>query len=238
MELHEMPDDVIMIDHMTVKLIRSMAEDDFVVQAAQVSQLGENNAETDPRRLINALMRERHGSPFEHTAFTFFFEMPIFAAREHVRHRMASLNEMSGRYTILPNRFYTYPEDRLLVNNGTSMKPSMGPGTAEQRRIVAEGDWEQAQAGWTAYKRRKLAGISNEVSRSVLPLNIMTQMYWTVNARSLLNYLSLRVQHEAALNATYPQREIEMVGQEVERLFNSRMPLTYTAFLNNGRVAP
>ena len=95
--------DIEFSSEMTVKLVRSMASDDMVVQAAQVSAKGENNPETVPKRLINALLQGRHGSPFEHTAFTFFVEVPIFVVREWQRHRMSSFNEMSGRYTELPS---------------------------------------------------------------------------------------------------------------------------------------
>ena len=91
----------------TVKLIRSMAGDDTVIQAAQVSVLGENNPDTVPERLINYLMSSRHGSPFEHNSFTFFVEAPIFVFREWHRHRISSINEMSGRYTKLLPKFYT-----------------------------------------------------------------------------------------------------------------------------------
>ena len=89
-----------------VKLVRSMASDDMVIQAAQVSSKGENNPDTVPERLINALLKGRHGSPFEHTAFTFFIEAPIFVFREWQRHRISSFNEMSGRYTELKPKFY------------------------------------------------------------------------------------------------------------------------------------
>ena len=114
---------------MTVKLVRSMASDDMVVQAAQVSAKGENNPETVPLRLIQALMKGKHGSPFEHNAFTFFVEAPLFVFREWQRHRIGSFNEMSGRYTELPGKFYIPGNDRKVFNAGTKMKPNFTPGS-------------------------------------------------------------------------------------------------------------
>lgn len=222
---------------MTVKLVRSMASDDMVVQAAQVSAKGENNPETVPKRLINALLQGRHGSPFEHTAFTFFVEVPIFVVREWQRHRMSSFNEMSGRYTELPGKFYIPDHNRRVVNTGTKMKP-----TFEQAPFLVEMAKNElkynAGESWFGYRAMLDNGIANEVARMVLPLNIYTQMYWTVNARSLMNFLSLRVESDDSMFKSYPQWEIDMAAQKVEYIFKELMPATHEAFVKNGRVAP
>lgn len=223
---------------MTVKLVRSMASDDMVVQAAQVSAKGENNPETVPKRLINALLQGRHGSPFEHTAFTFFVEVPIFVVREWQRHRMSSFNEMSGRYTELPGKFYIPGDGRKTVNSGTKMKPRMvfdrnGAGRMFRRDLEF-----RSTAAWFAYQDALGSGVANEVARMVLPLNIYTQMYWTVNARSLMNFLSLRVESDDSMFKSYPQWEIDMAAQKVEDIFKELMPATHEAFVKNGRVAP
>lgn len=229
--------DIEFSSEMTVKLVRSMASDDMVVQAAQVSAKGENNPATVPNRLIRALMAGRHGSPFEHNAFTFFVEVPIFVVREWQRHRISSFNEMSGRYTALPGKFYVLPEDRAVVNKNTKMRPEFvfDKNLHRATNILMK---KGAIDAWTDYQSLLNMGVANEVARMVLPLNIYTQMYWTVNARSLMNFLSLRVESDESHVMSYPQREIHEAALMVEMLFAEEMPMTHSAFLDNGRVAP
>jgi len=232
----------------TVKLVRAMAGDDTVVQAAQVSAKGENNPETVPLRLIEAMMKGKHGSPFEHNAFTFFVEAPIFVFREWQRHRISSFNEMSGRYTDLLPKFYVPADDRRMFNIGTKMKPEFisyeeycegalvdieASNNAVQSRLYLA-----AESAWVEYQEMLNHGIANEVARVVLPLNIYSQMYWTVNARSLMNFLSVRVESDDSTVRSYPQWEIQMGADQVEEAFAQLMPLTHLAFINNGRVAP
>lgn len=221
-----------------VTLVRAMASDDTVVQAAQVSVLGRNNPETDSPRLINYLMSHRHGSPFEHNMFTFFVEAPIFVFREWHRHRIASINEMSGRYTKLVPKFYTPDDDRLLRNIGTSARPEFARGTQEQKELVKYGDYRIARDAWSLYEERLEAGVANEIARTILPLSIYSQMYWTVNARSLMNFISLRVDSKDSLIRSRPQWEIQLAANKVEEIFKTYMPHTYHAFLAAGRVAP
>lgn len=222
----------------TVKLIRSMASDDMVVQAAQVSARGENNPKTVPQRLIDALMKGRHGSPFEHTAFTFFIETPIFVIREWQRHRISSFNEMSGRYTALKPKFYIPDEHRKMINYGTKMKPKFSYDRNGAGNVFREFLMDESDISWRRYQEALDDGIANEVARMVLPLNIYSQMYWTVNARSLMNFLSLRVQSDESRFETYPQYEIDQAAQQIEELFRQQMPATHKAFINHGRVAP
>ena len=239
--------DIQFSSEMTVKLVRSMASDDMVIQAAQVSAKGENNPQTVPERLIQALMSGRHGSPFEHTAFTFFVEAPLFVFREWQRHRMSSFNEMSGRYTTLPGKFYIPGDDRNVVNSGTKMKPDFtlvdwdidaNREDTLRRDNVRESLITLASGAWIHYQNLLRQGVANEVARMVLPLNIYSQMYWTVNARSLMNFLSLRVVSDDSLVRSYPQFEIDQAAQKVEAIFAEAMPATYAAFIKNGRVAP
>lgn len=225
----------------TVKLVRSMASDDMVIQAAQVSSKGENKPETVPARLINALVKGKHGSPFEHNAFTFFVEAPIFVFREWHRHRIASINEMSGRYTELPGKFYIPGDDRSVINKGTKMKPEYLPKTEFLNEVdisVLMYLRNQASQGWERYQSMLKMGAAHEVARMVLPVNVYSQMYWTVNARSLMNFLSLRSRQDGAAVPSYPQREIQMGAEKIEDIFAELMPLTYAAFIENGRVAP
>ena len=225
---------------MTVKLVRSMASDDMVVQAAQVSAKGENNPETVPLRLIQALMKGKHGSPFEHNAFTFFVEAPLFVFREWQRHRIGSFNEMSGRYTTLKPKFFLTPRDRPMINVGTKMKPEMVAASDEIYNLHIKNKRATALIAWDSYMDDLDAGIANEVAREDLPLNIYSQMYWTVNARSLMNFLSLRGTQDDRPEEirSYPQREIQMAAEQIELIFDEAMPATYHAFVENGRVAP
>lgn len=234
--------EITMSSDITVKLIRSSASDDYVVQAAQVSIKGENNPETDSPRLINYLMEGRHGSPFEHNSFTFFVKAPIFVFREWHRHRIASINEMSGRYTEMLPEFYTPDEDRILVNSGTSARPEF---LHEERAdapwmlaAVQAGDLAVAEHAWAVYQSRLDIGVAKEVARGVLPVNIYSQMYWTVNARALMNFISLRTDSPDAAVRSRPQREIEMGAETLEKEFSKLMPITHAAFVKNGRVAP
>lgn len=222
---------------MTVKLVRAMASDDMVVQAAQVSAKGENKPETVPLRLIEALMKGRHGSPFEHNAFTFFVEAPLFVFREWQRHRVGSFNEMSGRYTKLLPKFYTLSPGRKVINKNTKMKPEFEYSEFlwnETSGVMAD----NAEDSWEVYEYLLRNGVANEVARMVLPLNIYSQMYWTVNARSLMNFLSLRIESEESLVKSYPQWEIQMGAEKVEEAFRHHMPATWHAWVANGRVAP
>lgn len=239
--------DIKFSSEMTVKLVRCMASDDMVVQAAQVSAKGENNPETVPLRLIQALMKGKHGSPFEHNAFTFFVEAPLFVFREWQRHRISSFNEMSGRYTELLPKFYIPASDRNVVNSGTKMKPDFSQVDWDvdanredtlRRDCVSESLRTVSANAWFHYQDLLARGVANEVARMVLPVNIYSQMYWTVNARSLMNFLSLRGDQEGAQVPSYPQREIQMAAETIEMIFDEAMPATYHAFVENGRVAP
>lgn len=221
-----------------VKLIRSTASDDGVVQAAQVSVKGENKPDTVPERLISYLMGARHGTPFEHNSFTFFVAAPIFVFREWHRHRISSINEMSGRYTVLKPRFYSPAPGRKMINVGTSARPKMAPGTPEQYKLMVSGDKAVAKYAWDVYQQRLKAGISNELARTVLPVSVYSEMYWTVNARSLMNFLSLRVDSPDSRIPTSPQWEIQMGAEKLEAIFAELMPITHATFVKNGRVAP
>lgn len=229
----------VFVDDVQVKLIDYMAKDISVTRSAQVSVKGENNPGTDTPRLINYLSSARHGSPFEHTAFTFFVKAPIFVFREFMRHRMASYNEQSARYSIMAPEFYIPGVDRGLVNVGTPAKPDLQPGTEAQREVMDNEHRQSCVRSWEAYERMLGVGIAREVARGVLPVNLMSQMYVTINARSLMNFLSLRVDGgESAVYPSWPQKEIEMVAERMEALFAEKMPNVHAAFVASGRVAP
>jgi len=226
------------LDDVEVKLIDSMASDLSVTRSAQVSVKGENKPETDTPRLINYLLSARHGSPFEHATMTWFVKAPIFVFREFQRHRIASYNEMSGRYTQLLPEFYVPNAERPLVNVGSSARPEFAPGTESQYDLMVESFLETYELAWEKYEIMLEAGIANEVARAVLPVGIFSQMYVTMNARALMNFLSLRIDHEESAVRSRPQHEIQLVAQKMEEDFKTLMPHTWESWHSNGRVAP
>ena len=230
---------------MTVELVKSSASDNDVIWAARVSTAGEKSIEAmteDPARskgLINYLMRERHGSPFEHNSMTFLISAPIFVFREFHRHRIGwSYNESSGRYRELEPVFYVPAPERRLVQEGKTGHYVFVDGTPEQYDVVVEETKAACETAYRAYQRMLRAGVAREVARGVLPVATYSSMYATCNARSLMAFLSLRTKREDSTFPSYPQREIEMVGEAMEAEWARLMPLTHEAFDRNGRVSP
>ena len=229
---------------MSVELIKASASDADVIWAARVSTAGEQSLEEvgqDPSRaagLINYLARERHGSPFEHTSMTFFVSAPIFVFREFMRHRIASYNEESGRYRELRPVFYIPAPERKLIQIGKTGAYTFVDGTQEQYEITVSAMKESYLFVYERYQIMLEAGIAREVARAVLPVGLYSSMYVTMNARALMNFLSLRTSREGSHFPSYPQREIEMVAEKMEEHFAGLMPLTHGAFEKSGRIAP
>jgi thymidylate synthase (FAD) len=236
--------EIIFRSDMTVELVKASASDADVIWAARVSTAGEQSLEEigeDPARsagLINYLARERHGSPFEHTSMTFFISAPIFVFREFMRHRIASYNEESGRYRELSPVFYVPDADRKLIQIGKPGAYTFVDGTKEQLEITEAAMKEAYTLAYQQYQVMLDAGIAREVARAVLPVGLYSSMYVTMNARALMNFLSLRTAREGSHFPSYPQREIEMVAEKMEVEFARLMPLTHAAFEKSGRVTP
>ena len=230
----------------TVELVRASAQDNDVLFAARVSTKGEQSLAAadeaaDAARdagLINYLMRDRHGSPFEHNSMTFYVQAPIFVFREFMRHRIASYNEESGRYRELRPVFYVPGPQRRLVQQGKPGAYDFVEGTAEQYELVHAQTRQVCEQAYAAYQRMLDAGVAREVARIVLPLTIYSSMYVTMNARALMNFLSLRTKRVDSTFPSFPQREIEMCAEQMEDHWAGLMPLTHAAFDKNGRVAP
>ena len=235
---------IIFRSDMTVELVKASASDADVIWAARVSTAGEQSLDEigeDPARsagLINYLARERHGSPFEHTSMTFFISAPIFVFREFMRHRIASYNEESGRYRELSPVFYIPDADRKLVQIGKAGSYSFIEGTKEQLEVTEAAMKKSYVLAYEQYQVMLEAGVAREVARAVLPVGLYSSMYVTMNARALMNFLSLRTAREGSHFPSYPQREIEMVAEKMEVEFARLMPLTHAAFEKSGRVTP
>jgi thymidylate synthase (FAD) len=220
------------LDHGFVRLDGSMADDLSVVNAARVSFARRKDEMDDSDLgLIRFLMRERHGTPFEHNAFRFHVRCPIFVAREWFRHRVGSFNEFSMRYAKATDEFYVPAREDVRTQVGKpgaytfeTVEPELADSVRDELRAV----YEQAYA---TYERLVEQGVAREVARAVLPVGAYTEFYWTINARSLMNFVSLRAAETA-------QREIRRYAEAVERLFADVMPVTHAAFVANDRTAP
>lgn len=213
-------------DHSTVELIKTNANDADVAFAAWVSNFADEarNRPTDHiAGLINFLYRENHTSPFEHGSFTFFVDTPIFVAREYMRHRTWSYNEVSGRYSEMKPRFYVPNEERPLVQTGKIGAYKHVPGSDEQYALMNAIQRRHYEDSWTRYQQQLNAGIAREVARNVLPLATMTQFYATSNPLNVLKFFTLRSEGQAL-------HEIRVVSQMQEEMFKEVMPLTFAAF--------
>ena len=209
-----------------------MATDLSVVNAARVS-FARRKDEMDEadEGLVRFLMRDRHGTPFEHNSFRFHIRAPIFVAREWMRHRVGSFNEFSMRYAKATDDFYVpAPEDvRSQVGKpGAYSFEPVSDEIAEATRAELRAVYETAYA---AYARLVELGVARELARSAIPVGAYTEFFWTVNARSLMNFVSLRAAETA-------QREIRRYADACERFLAERMPVTHAAFVAAGRVAP
>jgi thymidylate synthase (FAD) len=220
------------LDHGFVRLDAAMADDLAVVNAARVSfaRRKESMDESD-EGLVRFLMRERHGTPFEHNSFRFHVRCPLFVAREWFRHRVGSFNEFSMRYARATDDFYVpEPEDvRTQVGKpGAYTFEPVDAELAERTRAELEDVYDHA---YTTYERLVEAGVARELARAALPLGAYTEFYWTVNARALMNFVSLRAAESA-------QREIRRYADAVERFLAEKMPVTHAAFVANERTSP
>lgn len=228
---------VTMTSTISVEPIRHLAEDRFVAEAARVSTLAEVAAlaavARDNYGLIRRLVADRHGSPFEHTFFTFRVHAPLYVMTEHLRHRTGwSYNGESGRYKTFQPVFYTPPAERGVTQVGRAMEYDVQPGDEDQRRDVTETMAGSARSAWEDYDYLLERGIAREVARQVLPTNLMTTYYTSCNARSLMAFLALRG------TGTHALWEIQQVANGYQEALSTAMPITYAAFVTNGRTAP
>jgi thymidylate synthase (FAD) len=219
------------LDHGFVALDAALASDLAVVNGARVS-FNQSSDDLDDKDagLIRFLMRDRHGSPFEHGYFRFLVKAPLFVVREHHRHRAGhSYNEWSGRYSRIEAEFYV--PDFVRSQVGKPGAYSFEP-VDEATRAAARREIEQnATRAFQTYERLLEQGIAKEVARAVLPLSTYTKYFWSCNPRSLMHFCSLR-NHESA------QYEIRQYAAAAETFLERLMPVTHAAFMASGRVAP
>ena len=226
---------------MDVELLDHMGSDYTIAGAAWVSNYGAQE-ETDIKRvpgLINFLMRDRHGTPFEHNSITFRISAPLFVFYEFHRHRVGwSYNEESARYRELDPVFYVPRADRALRQVGSPGKYEFTPGSEDQQLVTGTTHKYVARETWAMYQFMLEDGVAREVARNVLPVSIYKTMYATTNMRALMSFLSLRMNHPQETVPTFPLREIAMVAEKLDELVRPLFPLTMEAFDRNGRVGP
>lgn len=215
-----------------LRLDAVMADDLSVVNSARISlaKRSEQIEEADIN-LINYLMKERHGTPFEHNAFRFHVRCPIFVAREWFRHRIGSFNEFSGRYSEFTQDAYIPEADDIRTQTG---KPGNYTYEPVDEHIAEEAIKQISDAynkAFETYRELLAHNVAKELARIVLPVGAHTEFYWTVNARSLMNFISLRTAENA-------QREIRAFAIKIEEHFAEHMPHTWQAFNQHGRQAP
>lgn len=233
-------DEILIRSDFDVDLIEFAGSDELICKAARVSTLGAASIESsESSGLIKFLMKNRHGSPFEHSMIVVRVTAPIFVWREFMRHRIGiSYNEQSGRYMKLDGVFYLPPSDRNLVQVGKPGHYTFKPGTDEQYRMMWDALFNSYNRAWTSYQQQIDIGICNEVARMCLPVSVYSTAYVTMNPRSLMHFLSLRTKVEHALFPSFPMWEINQVANQIEEIFKDKFPLTHTAFNECGRVCP
>jgi thymidylate synthase (FAD) len=212
------------LDKGFVRLVDFMGGDQGVVDAARVSYGGVSKGPEADKKLIAYLLKHAHMTPFEHSVFKFHVSAPIFVARQWFRHRFAAYNEISFRYTEVKDYFYM-PE----TWRGQDKKNKQGSTAAvelDQKALHAMFK-DQVDAALSTYKKMIEMGVAREMARMVLPVNLYTEFYWTVNARSLMNFVVLRADGHA-------QWEIQKYGEAMAQAFKALMPWTYEAFLRDG----
>lgn len=242
------------LDRGDVTLLNTMGNDSVVIAAARVSNGVEySEASKGPdkdQKLINYLIKHRHGTPFEHATLQFYVKAPLFVVREWQRHRMASYNEISGRYVEFEPEFYIPEYWRIQSENNKqgSIRPTEDkldfikkePGLLVFYDDYTVEEWDETLTQWMKehveaafglYETMLSFKVAKEMARMVLPLNLYTEFYFTVNARSLMNFLSLRAAEDA-------QFEIRMYATAIEQMFAEVMPMTYLAWVMNKRIAP
>ena len=208
------------LDKGFVKLVDFMGSDIRAVSAARVSFGGTSKGEERDKMLIKYLMENKHLSPFEHCYFQFHIKCPIFVARQWMRHRIASYNEISARYTEVKDEFYFPKAFRI-------QDMSNRQGSIESDKLDNEAlskIYEEAiEHSYQAYQKLLKAGVAREMARCLLPVAQYTQFYWTINLRSLLNFISLRADSHA-------QYEIRVYANAIKEIVKQKMPWSFAAF--------
>ncbi len=211
------------LSHGFVALVDYMGTDASIVQAARVSYGAGTKSVRDDRGLIRYLLRHRHTTPFEMVEFKFLVRLPIYVARQWVRHRTASINEYSQRYSVVPDEFDLPPAEEV---RRQSTRNRQGRGEPLPGEVVERFRSELARVSteaYAAYERALADGVARETARLILPLSYYTEWYWKSDLWNLLHFLSLRLDPHA-------QEEIRLYAAELAQIVRVVCPIAYEAF--------
>lgn len=211
---------------MTVQVMDTMGDDYSPIQAARVSTEGaESRTTEDNNGLRRYLLREKHMVPFETQVMRFYIEAPIFVTRQILKHRIASISEESGRYKELEPVFYVPRADRPVKQVGKTGDYNFVK-NEDLNRFATHEIKTVSEVAWLRYESMLSQDVAKEVARMVLPLNIYSSMYFTINSRSLFNFFDLRTFQ----GKSKPQHEIAMVANQMYNLWYGEYPLTAAAW--------
>lgn len=213
------------LDKGFVRMVDYYGSDSRIVQAARVSYGEGTKTVSQDGALIDYLLRHQHTSPFEQVVFTFHLKMPIFVARQWVRHRMGRMNEVSGRYSIMKDEFYV-PENSCISKQSTNNKQGRGEVFEEQQAKEFQAEFiEGQQKAYEVYKGMVEKGIAREIARINLPLALYTEFYWQMDLHNLFHFLKLRLDSHA-------QYEIRLYAKKILEIIKTVCPMAVSSFEN------
>ena len=220
----QVPEDAIKcLDKGFVRLVDSMGGDDAIVQAARVSYGQGTSKVSQDRGLIRYLMRHRHTTPFEMVEFKFHCKMPIFVARQWVRHRTANINEYSLRYSEARDEFYYPDPEHIQFQSALNKQGRMGKVPAELKQKVQDYFKEISEKSFAMYAELNEAGVARELARAVLPVNLYTEWYWKNDLHNLLHFIGLR-------SDSHAQYEIRVYSDAMAESVKAVAPFAWEAY--------
>jgi thymidylate synthase (FAD) len=211
------------LDHGFVRLVDYLGDDARIVQAARVSYGEGTKTVREDAALIDFLLRNRHTSPFEMVELTLHIKAPIFVARQAMRHRTASVNEVSGRYSVLPEEFYLPNPDQVRAQGKRSRQVGEGPVEPGTARRASESFDRALRRSYETYNELLEAGVAREMAREVLPVGLYTEFYWKQDLHNLFHFLRLRMDWHA-------QYEIRAYGDAIAKCVKAVAPMAFEAF--------
>ena len=214
------------LDHGFIKVVDYMGTDSAIADAARLSYGKGTKKNSNDKGLIRYLMRHDHTSPFEMCEIKFHVKMPIFIARQWIRHRTANVNEYSARYSILEDQFYIMDRESVSLQSTTNNQ-GRGENITDDKTIdnILGKCNDLHKLCYSSYEEFLDAGLSREVARNVLPVSVYTQMCWKIDLHNLLHFLRLR----ADVHAQYEIREYANAMLDVVKMW---VPVTYEAFVD------
>jgi len=211
------------LDHGHVTLVDVMGDDERVEQVARLSYQKGTRKVSETRGLLRYLFRHRHTSPFEQAVITLDMKMPVFVARQLVRHRTQSLNELSGRYSELPEEFYVPDRAQICYQATDNKQGRSGPLPEDEAWQLQKQLHEEAEESFASYHQFLEAGVSRETARINLPLSTYTQWCTTMNLHNLLHMLTLRLDPHA-------QWECRQYAEAIAKIVKDWVPIAWEAF--------